>query len=56
MNRRTLFLAAAAALVAFATACSDVTGPKNAMPLNPRASADSLICSISNGSQVCSPA
>jgi len=50
MNRRTLFLAAAAAIVALATACADATGPKN--PTTPRANAD-LVCTISNGSQVC---
>ena len=51
MNRRTLFLAAAAAIVALATACADATGPKNPTA-TPRANAD-LVCSLSNGSQVC---
>ena len=51
MNRRKLFLAAAAAIVALATACADATGPKNQTAI-PRANAD-LVCQVSAGSQVC---
>ena len=51
MNRRTLFLAAAAAIVALATACADATGPKTPTAI-PHANGD-LVCQVSNGSQVC---
>lgn len=51
MNRRTLLLAATAAIVAIASACSDATGPTTpSARLNPSIRAD---CTTTNGSQTC---
>jgi hypothetical protein len=56
MNRRSLILAATAAIVALASACSDTTAPTQSTNLTPKIRADSLICTLTQGGQTCVPA
>jgi hypothetical protein len=53
MTRRSLILAATAAIVALASACSDTTAPTQSNNFAPKVRADSLICTVTNGGQTC---
>jgi hypothetical protein len=55
MDRRSLILAATAAIVALASACSDTTAPTQSTNLTPSVRADSLVCTVTAGGQTCVP-